>query len=90
MSYVYIYICLYIQHIYVLYIIHICLHMYTYRKIGLKMKMDVDTKRKGGLSGGGRGWSSNVNEVIKIISSQCFLFYKKILHAQKYTQAKIN
>ena len=70
------------------------MHMYIYRKIGLKMKMDVDAKRKGGRGdggwGGGRGWSSNVNEVIKTISSQCFLFYKKILHAQKHSQAKIN
>ena len=26
--------------------------MYIYRKIGLKMKMDVDAKRKGGRGGG--------------------------------------
>ena len=29
--------------------------MYIYRKIGLKMKMDVDAKRKGGRRGGGGG-----------------------------------
>ena len=46
--------------------------------------------------------SSNVNEVIRTILSQfllllllfffvfCFFFYKKILHAQKHSQAKTN
>ena len=35
-------------------------------------------------------YSSNVNEVIKTILSQRIFFYKKILHAQKHSQAKIN
>ena len=34
--------------------------------------------------------SSNVNEVINIILSQRIFFYKKILHAQKQSQAKMN
>ena len=34
--------------------------------------------------------SSNVNEVIRAILSQCIFFYKKILHAQKHSQTKIN
>ena len=35
-------------------------------------------------------YSSNINEVIRAIISQFIFFYKKILHAQKHSQAKIN
>ena len=34
--------------------------------------------------------SSNVNNDIKTILSQCIFFHKKILHAQKHSQGKIN
>ena len=37
-----------------------------------------------------KSFSCNVNELIKTTLSQYILFYKKIFHAQKHSQAKIN